>query len=349
MKTSKGKAAPATVCSPPTPFTGANRSRAAASATAAPCFTIPSGKKWVYSIRGGGQGIGRARKYREHADFLQGAKWTDEEAVFWCGADRFDPPDPEIGDAPQLYNLNAVGYESLMLGLFEIHLGPDNKVCIEKGHPKITELKTAFSRDGFHWHRPDRRTFIPASRRQGVWDRGYVQSVGGLCLIMQDELWFYYSGFMGNAEKDIPGREAMCSNGGTGIARLRRDGFASMRVGEKGGTLLTRPVTFSDPHCFVNVDNPQGELRIELCDENGTPLPGYGKDDCVPISENSTKTRVRWRQRSTIEEHAGRPVRFRFHLRNGDLYSFWTSARETGESGGCVAGGGPEFTGSRDT
>lgn len=311
-------------------------------------FYNPFRKKWVYSIRGGGQGIGRARKYREHADFLQGAKWTHEEAVFWCGADRFDPPDPEIGDKAALYNLNAAAYESIMLGLFEIHLGPDNTTCRDQGRPKITELKTAFSRDGFHWHRPDRRTFIPASRRQGVWDRGYVQSVGGICLIMQDELWFYYSGFMGNAEGDVPGREAMYSNGSTGIARLRRDGFASMRAGDKGGTLLTRPVTFSDAHCFVNVDNPQGELRVELCEENGTPLPGYSKDECLPISQDATKARVRWRQRSTIEEHAGRPVRFRFHLRNGDLYAFWTSARETGESGGYVAGGGPEFTDNRD-
>ncbi|MFW6336513.1 MAG: glycosyl hydrolase family 32, partial [Phycisphaeraceae bacterium] len=137
-------------------------------------FYNPFRRRWVYSIRGGGQGIGRARRYREHADFLEGATWADGEAVFWCGADRNDPPDPDIGDPAQLYNLNAVGYESLMLGLFEIHLGPDNKVCQAEARPKITELKTAFSRDGFHWHRPDRRAFIPAARREGVWDRGYV-------------------------------------------------------------------------------------------------------------------------------------------------------------------------------
>ena len=38
-----------------------------------------------------------------------------------------------------------------MLGLFEIHLGPENDVSAREGHPKITELKTAFSRDGFQF------------------------------------------------------------------------------------------------------------------------------------------------------------------------------------------------------
>ncbi len=312
-------------------------------------FYNPFRKKWIYSIRGGGQGIGRARKYREHTDFLKGASWTDQEAVFWCGADHLDPPDPEIGDAAQLYNLNAVGYESLMLGLFEIHLGPNNKICGAEGRPKITELKTAFSRDGFHWHRPDRRTFIPASRVQGIWDRGYVQSVGGICIVMGDELWFYYTGFMGRPDGDVPDdRAATYANGSTGIAKLRRDGFASMRADENEGILLTRPTTFSDSYCFVNVDNPHGELRVELCDENGAVLPGYSKDDCLLIKENTTSTRVSWRERSEIDEYAGLPVRFRFYLRKGDLYSFWTSPKETGESGGYVAACGPGFTSNKD-
>ena len=46
---------------------------------------------------------------------------------------------------------------------------------------------------------------------------------------------------------------------------------------------------------------------------------------------------------------AGRTVRFRFHLRAGELYSFWVSGDESGASNGYVAAGGPGFTGNRDT
>src|SRR5690606_13922688 len=107
-------------------------------------FYNPFRKKWVYSIRSSGDianiPIGRARYYREHDDFMKGARWNLDDIVFWTGADNLDIPDPEIGDKPQLYNLSAVGYESLMLGLHEIHLGPDNEICASQGSPKITEL-----------------------------------------------------------------------------------------------------------------------------------------------------------------------------------------------------------------
>lgn len=88
-----------------------------------------------------------------------------------------------------------------MLSLPQIHLGPSNERCREAGVPKITELKVAYSRDGFYWDRTDRHTFIPAERKAGSWDRGYVQSVGGLCTIVGDQLWFYYIGFEGNKKK----------------------------------------------------------------------------------------------------------------------------------------------------
>ncbi len=313
-------------------------------------FYNPFRKKWVYSIRIGNK-IGRAREYREHADFLAGAAWTDADKVFWCGADRLDAPDPEIGDPAQLYNLTAVAYESIMLSLFEIHLGPGNERCKELCRPKITELKTAFSRDGFHWHRPDRNVFIAAGREPDVWDRGYVQSVGGICTIHDDELWFYYTGFQGDPDNPtdrfgFPG--ALYSKGCTGIAKLRRDGFASMRAGNAGAQLLTRPVTYSGRHLFVNVDNPNGELRVELCDEHGAVLPGFSQADCRPVATDSTKQEIQWNGQADLMEFAGRPVRFRFYLRHGDLYAFWVSNSEHGESGGYIAAGGPGFHDNRD-
>ncbi|MFN7919857.1 MAG: hypothetical protein U0Q16_07150 [Bryobacteraceae bacterium] len=44
-----------------------------------------------------------------------------------------------------------------------------------------------------------------------------------------------------------------------------------------------------------------------------------------------------------------RPVKFRFYLTNGKLYSFWVSANTSGASNGYVAAGGPGFTTAVDT
>jgi hypothetical protein len=315
----------------------------------------PFRKKWVYSLRSGVRG--RSRHYWECDDFLEGAAWHDflvrldeDTPVFWAAADRRDPPDPEAGQPAQLYNLDAVAYESIMLGIFQIHLGPPNDQCMKVGLPKITELNLAYSRDGFHWHRPDRRPFIPASRRD-AWDRGYVQSVGGLCLVRGDRLWFYYTGFRGDPSRLSSHwlENGMYDRGSTGVAFLRRDGFVSLDAGPEGGCLTTRPVRFSGQHLLVNVDCPAGMLTVEVLDADGHPIEPFTAERCIPISTDSTLERVAWRDAPDLAALGGRPVRFRFHLKAGSLYAFWVSPAADGRSNGYVAAGGPGYTGPIDT
>jgi hypothetical protein len=317
-------------------------------------FYNPFRKKWVYSIRSGGplkSGHGRARYYHEHTDFLAGARWNNEEPVFWTGADRLDPPDPIIGEKAQLYNLSAVAYESLMLGFHQIHLGPPNNECQKEGMPKITELKLSFSRDGFHWYRPDRDAFIPATRQPGDWERGYVQSVGGICTVVGDQLWFYYIGFQGdpNNRHEDGMKSGMYANGSTGIAVLRRDGFASMFSNDDGGTLITRPVSFNGKHLFVNSDCAKGELIVEILDASNSVIHMFSKDNCIPVTTNSTIQPVRWKGIKDLSSLVGKKIRLRFYLKNGHLYSFWISPDESGASHGYVAASGPGLKSSKDT
>jgi hypothetical protein len=314
-------------------------------------FYNPFRKKFVYSIRAynAAPGRGRVRYYRECDDFLGGAQWSSEQAVFWTGADRLDQPDPEIGMTPQLYNLDAVAYESLMLGIFEIHLGPENNVCARGGFPKITELMTAFSRDGFHWHRPDRRAFIPAARQPDAWDRGYVQPAGGICLVMGDELWFYYIGFRGDKARLEGGlNNGMYANASTGIAKLRRDGFASMEAGAMERNLCTRPVTFKGKRLFVNVEASGGELTAAITDVNFRPIAPFTSANCIPVRADSTRHEVRWQGADDLAAASNRPVCICFNLKRGKLYSFWVSQDHSGKSGGYVAAGGPGFACGKD-
>lgn len=319
-------------------------------------FYNPFRKVWVYSLRNAGNvansAIGRYRVYHESPDFMEGAKWDYDSLRFWCGADYLDRPDAYINEKAQLYNLSATPYESIMLALPQVHLGPDNSVCKMRGVPKITELKVAYSRDGFNWDRSDRDVFICAERHPGAWDRGYVQSVGGICAVVGDQLWFYYIGFSGNDKKrsNIYEHNGMHYGGSTGIAVMRRDGFVSHNATDTTGMLLTRPVKFSGNHLFVNADMDKGgELRAEILDENGDVIPGYEADKCIPVTGDSTIAGVTWKGKKNLAELAGKPVKFRFTVSDGALYSFWVSPSEAGESGGYNAAGGPGFTGGTDT
>jgi hypothetical protein len=253
---------------------------------------------------------------------------------------------------PSLYNFDAVAYESLMLGAFTIMQGPENNFCMEEGVPKMTEIHLGFSRDGFHWSRPDDRTpFIPGGRKAGTWDRAYLHSNAALCLVVGDELWFYYTGFAGDPSRkheDSAAKNGMYANASMGIARLRRDGFASMDADAGGGTLTTRPLTFGrGSHLFVNADTAGGELRVEALDAQGRPIAGLERASCEPLAVDHTRCQVRWSGGRDLKALRDRPVRFRFHLTRGKLYAFWV-ADEDGASGGYLAGGGPGYGSLRD-
>lgn len=312
-------------------------------------FYNPFRHKWVFSIRASTHdNRGRYRHYWEHDDFGAASGWQGHDPVAWTKADSHDFARRELANVPELYNLDCVAYESVILGLFNIWRGESRE------REKVNEVTVGFSRDGFHWSRPDRRSFLPVSEEQGSWNYSNIQSAGGGCLIVGDELYFYMSGRSGIPGTDMPGT---CS---TGLATLRRDGFASMdfdsrdgrphRVidGVAGGMLLTRPVTFAGSHLFVNADLGDGELRVEVLDATGRAITGLTSEQCVPVRGNATTHAINWNGQ-TLQAVAGTPVRLRFSMTRGRLYSFWVSRWPTGESSGFVAAGGPGFSGPADT
>jgi len=308
-------------------------------------FYNPFRKVWVYSIRecspfGGPKGAMRCRRYRESPDLVTGLPWQYREPPMWVGADKLDCQPPKYTIRPQLYNLDAAPYESVLLGFFTIMRGYADKAIFR---PKINEVCLGFSRDGFHWHRPDRRSAFPVSENKDDWNWGNVQSVGGGGLVVGDQLYFYVSGRQGAAPHFHD------AGGSTGLATFRRDGFASMDADGAEGTLTTRPLRFNGKHLFVNADVAAGELRAEVLDADDQAISPFTRANCEPVrSDNATQT-IAWRGAVDLAALAGKPVRFRFHLRNGRLYSFWVSPDASGASHGYVGAGGPGFTGPADT
>lgn len=311
-------------------------------------FYNPFREKWCFSIKRG-TARGRSRYYLESDEFLRGTNWS--KAVYWTNADRLDAPEPVdrypggSGDAPQLYSLNAVAYESLMIGMHYIHRGPKNEVCDKGKFPKLIDLELGFSRDGFHWDRPDRRPFIASTRTEGAWDRAYLHSTAGVLLVLEDRLVFPYMGTSGIAPD---GTRGMYTGGSIGLATLRRDGFASMEAGEKAGTLTTRPIRFKGDRLFVNFAAPRGELRVEVLTLDGKTYGPFSAENCIPLRGDSTRQAVTWKNADSLARAANKNVRLRFTLTNGALYAFWITDDPEGASHGYVGAGGPGFSGVRD-
>jgi hypothetical protein len=293
-------------------------------------------------------GLSRMRRYAEKPTLTDAARsWAEGTAesaewyqnsclpTMWVGADRLDPPRADIGTNPELYNLDCVAYESVMVGLFTIWRG------VPKNYPnrdKINNVCVGFSRDGFHWDRSNRTPILDVSEDPNAWNCSNVQSAGGCLLTVGDQLYIYASGRQAR-------QSGVCS---TGLATMRRDGFASMEAGQQEGTLTTRLVEFSDKHLFVNVAINGGQLQAEVLDENGTVIGPFSRESCVPITSDSTLAQVSWNGAADLSSVAGKHVKFRFHVRNGSLYSFWVSPDPNGASYGYIGAGGPGFSTTRD-
>ncbi|MHC5165268.1 MAG: hypothetical protein ACYSOI_07995, partial [Planctomycetota bacterium] len=321
-------------------------------------FYNPFRKVWAFSQRTEDENGWRARSYVEGPtaeDMLAEVRYNELDtvegkSVQWVGADKLDPRHTDARFAhidPQLYTLDASPYESIMIGQFSIWQGPENGPCGELNIQKRNDILLGFSRDGFHWDRPSRKGFIPSTWDRRSWRYGNVQSCAAGALVVGDKLYFYFSA------QAAPKSEHWDTDATTGLAMLRRDGFASMDASGKPGILTTRPVTFKGKDLFVNVDCPEGELKVEILDENGEAFKNFTLEKCTPISVDKTLVQVDWKNED-LKHLAGKPVRFRFHLENGSLYSFWVSPDKSGASGGYVGAGyvgagGPGFTGPTDT
>lgn len=309
-------------------------------------FWNPFRQVWVLSLRDHTPGsidesrlktpgeVLRFRSYREHSQLMAATRWEPDEVVRWVGADRLDTSRVDLNARPELYNLDVVAYESLLVGFFTIWRGQP----LERGKPN--EVVIGFSRDGFHWDRSYRKTFMDVSEQKEDWNWSNVQSAGGGFLVVGNRLFFYCSGRTGPRDSTVSA---------TGLATLRRDGFVSMDAGDVAGSLTTRPVRFLGKHLFVNVDVVAGELRVEILERNGQVIEPYSIANSIPVRTNNTLERVRWEGVDDLSALSGKPVRFRFHLRHGSLYSFWVSPDSSGASHGYVAAGGPGFEGPVDT
>jgi hypothetical protein len=114
----------------------------------------------------------------------------------------------------------------------------------------------------------------------------------------------------------------------TGESRLRRftyrfDGFASVRAFDKGGEMLTKPLTFAGKELVLNyATSAAGNVRVEIQTPEGAPIPGFRLEDCAEIIGDEIERKVSWGKKgSDVSELAGRPIRLRLVMKDADLFS----------------------------
>jgi hypothetical protein len=255
----------------------------------------PFGEKWIASVKIFRDGK-RARGYAESNDFFN---WSD--TYFMATVDEGD------GANDEMYAMIVFPYENLYLGLLRVY----------DTITDIVDIELATSRNAKHWEREIRTPFIPTSSLKGDWDYGNNSPSTDPPIRVGDQLWFYYSGRSTTHDEEP-------NTGAIGLGTLRVDGFVSMDAGEETGVLTTKPLRLVGEALYVNADAEGGEIRAEILDEDGQAFAPCLLANCQPIVENSVRYRLRWGDETDLSNLRERDVRLRFHLKNAEIYSFWT-------------------------
>jgi hypothetical protein len=112
---------------------------------------------------------------------------------------------------------------------------------------------------------------------------------------------------------------------GTALRRytLRLDGFVSVNAPMSGGEIVTKPLTFTGNTLLLNFStSAAGDIKVEILDEKGQPIPGYTIDDCSDVFGDTVSRPVHWKDKGTdVAALQGKKVKLRFVLRDADLYS----------------------------
>jgi hypothetical protein len=185
------------------------------------------------------------------------------------------------------------------------------------------DIQLAASADGVTWTRPWPRINLIPRGSPGTFDAGAILGVSSVPVHTERETWVYYTAVNTGHGAPMPPKTISI-----GRADWRLHGFASLDAGPEGGRLETVPLRLGHAGLVINADASRGRLRVALLEADGRAVPGYGLDDCVPLTSDETVWIARWMTRNTVP--TDRPLRVAFELTAARLYSL--SSRPAGPS-----------------
>lgn len=267
------------------------------------------------------------KRYGKHRDAKRRLVYlaTSRDMQTWSEPELVMAPD-EIDDAQvreeggrnaQFYNMSAFPYGGQFLGFvthFRYSGPPERKGPLQSGDDGPIDVQLVHSRDGRKWERcEDRSPVIPLGPYD--YDAGCILGVSNGVVTVDDEMWAYYTAITTTHGGFAPEKVITIAR-----AAWRRDGFVSLDADGEDGLVETFTLKPTGNHLEVNVDAAGGELRVAVLNGQGEPIPGFGSEDCLPVTGDSVRHAVRWKTGGELSPNE--PIRLRFHLNRAKLYSY---------------------------
>jgi hypothetical protein len=242
-------------------------------------------------------------------------KWTDYKYIF--APDSKDPGSTEFYAVTgfQVRGDLIIAFIQLLRDDLRAEGAPDEAVYQNFGNEGagMGYSVITWTRDGQTWQRERQKDAILSPVPEvGAWDHAmaWISSA----VPVDDEVYLYYAGYRwGHKLNRSLDRQI-------GLVKIKQDRYVARQAGDQRGTITTPLVTFSAEKMTANVDAKNGEVRVQVLDDSGKPIPGFTFEDCKPLSVDSVNAPVEWKQPLTTLQ--GRPIKLEFSLKNAQLFAF---------------------------
>jgi hypothetical protein len=247
----------------------------------------------------------------QHGQLRTITRVTSPDFVHWSPATPMHPNIP----GEHLYTSGTHPYFRAP----HIYVALPTRFVPERGG--ITDIMLMTSRGGVRYDRPFMEAFIRPGLDPERWQNRANYAAQNVVPTGPDEMSIY-----------------LAPNGRRYV--LRTDGFASIHASDRGGEMVSNPLTFSGSELVLNYStSAAGSIRVEIQSPEGESLPRFGLAECLPLFGDEIEGVVRWRHGGDVGALAGKEVRLRYLLKDADLFSMRFCEPPPG--GGAVCHGEP--------
>ena len=193
----------------------------------------------------------------------------------------------------------------------------------------VARLLVISSRDGRNFQHVARdQPFITAGAK-GTWIGQLVCQTLNAPLAVGDNWYIIFTARDHSRERDNYGKPIRNPDMRTGVAIVKPERLAGISGGflykdghGKGGYVVTKPLKVTGPKLTLNYWGGQGNVRVEVQDAEGKPIPQYVEADAIPMNGEALRAPARWKAEADLTELVGKEVRLKFRLWGCTLYSY---------------------------
>lgn len=176
----------------------------------------------------------------------------------------------------------------------------NRKKVLEHEGPGVSDAVFMSSRDGVNWDRPFLEAWVRPGPDLKNWTDRNNMTANGIIVTGEGEWSLYISEHYRHDDHRIR------------RLTVRKQGFASMHAGAKGGEFTTHPLKFSGSKLLINYStSAAGSIQIEALDDAGkavATMPELYGDEFEATALDVSKL-------------AGQSIRLRVKMKDADLYA----------------------------